>query len=274
MSRLPRKPALTSSNPQLDRQARRINRQQKQLDRQMLIDMGQESPRLTGATGRAIKLSNLKKLSTLTDTQHDFFDAWEDGEEAMLLYGSAGTGKTFICVYHALQEILQPESQYKKILIIRSSVSSRDIGHLPGTAEEKLEQFELPYHSIFADLLGRSDAYEKLKDIGKVEFLSSSFLRGSTFNDTIIIVDEVQSMNWHEISTILTRVGKNTKLIICGDGKQDDLQYKKNDTSGFKDFLTVTKNMSEFRHFRFTTDDIVRSAFVKSFLIQCEKLGL
>jgi phosphate starvation-inducible protein PhoH and related proteins len=271
MSRTPRKSSLTTSDkPQLERQAKRIAREQKQLERELVGT----TTGLTGARSRAIKVSDVARLDPLTDTQADFFDAYADGEEAFVLYGSAGTGKSFLALYHALLDVLEPESQYKKIIIVRSSVQGRDQGHLPGDAAEKMEQFELPYHSICAELLGRKDAYEKLKGMGKIEFLSTSFLRGTTFNDCIIVADEIQNENFATIGTLVTRVGKNSKLIIMGDGLQDDLVHSKHDVSGFRDFLTVTKSMSEFRHFRFTADDIVRSGLCKSWIVNCEKLGL
>lgn len=276
MARAPRKTSLTSSsNPQVERQARRINRQQKQLDRVMISDMyGKSGTQLTGAKGRAITLKSLKELTPLTDTQHDFFDAYQDGEEAFVLYGSPGVGKSFLAIYHALRDILDPESQYEKIIIIRSSVQGRDQGFLPGTAEEKMEEFEAPYHSICAELLGRGDAYEKLKDMGKIEFTSTSFLRSVTFNNAIIIVDEIQNETIETIGTVITRTGKNSKLIIMGDGLQNDLYKSKHDVSGFRDFLAITKNMIEFRHFKFTSDDIVRSGICKSWIVSMEKLGL
>lgn len=230
---------------------------------------------LSGVAGnRAIKLTNLVTLEPLTDTQADFFDAYEEGIEALVLFGSAGTGKTFLALYHALQDLLEPQSPYKKIIIIRSSVQGRDQGHLPGDANEKMAQFEKPYIGICAELLGRPDAYEKLKDMGVIEFESTSFLRGTTMKDCIIIADEIQNENFSTISTIMTRRGTNSKLIVMGDGLQNDLTHSKHDLSGFRDFIAVSKVMNEFRHFRFTSEDIVRSGFVKSWIIATEKLGL
>jgi phosphate starvation-inducible protein PhoH len=276
MARASNKSTLTTSGkPQVERQARRINRQQKQLDRVMVNDMySQSNVSLSNSRGRAIKLANLKKVEPLTDTQHDFFDAYADNEEAFVLYGSAGTGKSFLALYHALAEILEPESDFEKIVIVRSSVQGREQGHLPGSVDEKMEAFELPYIAICAELLGRSDAYEKLKDLGKIEFISTSFLRGTTFNNCIIIADEIQNETFSTIGTLVTRTGKNSKLIIMGDGVQNDLQHSKHDVSGFREFIAVTKNMVEFRHFKFTSDDIVRSGICKSWIVECEKLGL
>lgn len=266
---------IVGDNQQTTRVAKRIARQQKHLEKD-LLSSGSYLPLNNGtAKNRSIKFSDIKHIEPLTDTQVDFFDSYDDNSAtAYVLYGSAGTGKSYIAVYFALQDVLQQGSDFKKIVLVRSSVQARDQGHLPGTAEEKMSMFEQPYYGIFSDLLGRKDAYEKLKDIGTLEFCSSSFLRGETFNNSIVIVDEIQNFSFSEISTIITRIGRNTKLILCGDGAQNDLVTNKNDVSGFRDFLSISKNMTEFRHFKFTTDDIVRSSFVKSWLIQCERLGL
>lgn len=270
------KAALTSSgNQQTERVAKRIARQQKYLEKDLLVSNPYLQPTGSASKSRAIKFNDIKQLDPLTDTQADFFESYESNSAtAYVLYGSAGTGKSYSALYFALQDVLMQESVFKKIVLIRSSVQSRDQGHLPGTIDEKMAPFAQPYHGICADLLGRKDAYEKLKDTGALEFCSSSFLRGETFNDSIVIVDEIQNFGFGEISTIITRIGKNSKLIICGDGAQNDLTANKNDVSGFREFLAVSKNMPEFRHFRFTTDDIIRSAFVKSWLVQCERLGV
>lgn len=271
-----RRTALTSSNnPQTERVAKRIARQQKHLEKDLLTASPYLQPSGFAAKGRSIKFGDIKQLEPLTDTQADFFEAYENNDaDAFVLYGSAGTGKSYISLYFALQDVLMQESVYKKIILVRSSVQSRDQGFLPGSDQEKMEPFEQPYHGICADLLGRKDAYEKLKDMGLLEFHSSSFLRGATFDNAIVVVDEMQGMGIHELKTISTRAGKNTKLIFCGDGAQNDLITDKNDVSGFRDFMAVTKSMSEFRHFKFTPDDIVRSGFVKAFIIACERLGI
>lgn len=272
-TRTPRKSSLTTPTGSVTRQARRIARQTKQLEKEVSIDMYRQTS-LTNSKSRSIKLSDLRRLEPLTDTQSDFFDAYEDGASAFVLYGSAGTGKSYLSMYHALQEILEPDSIYDKIIIIRSSVQGRNQGFLPGTEDEKMTVFEAPYVSICSDLLNRHDAYEKLKDMGMIEFESTSFLRGQTFNNAIIIADEIQNENFKTISTIMTRVGKGSKLLVMGDALQDDLTVSRYDVSGFRDFISVSKSMSEFRHFKFTSDDIVRSGFCKSWIIAAEKQGL
>lgn len=257
-------------DPIQERQSKRINRQQRRLEK----DIGVSASPIQATRSRTIKLENIKVLEPLTDTQRDFFDSYADDDAtAYVLYGSAGTGKTFLALYHALLDVFTPESPYDRVIIVRSIVQSRDIGFLPGL-EEKLEPYESPYHGICADLIGKKDAYEKLKDMGKIEFISSSFCRGITMDNAIVVVEEAQNYNFSELSTILTRLGKNSKLIVTGDGAQNDLTKNKNDVSGFRDFIAVSSRMAEFRSFRFTSDDIVRSGFVKSWIITCEKLGL
>lgn len=274
MARAPRKTAslTSSSNLQLERQARRISRQQKQLEKELINEM--TPVKLTGATSRSIKKTDLKKIAPLTDNQEAFFESYEDGVEAFVLMGSAGTGKSFIGMALALRDILADEPQYDKLILVRSFVASREIGHLPGTAEEKGQIYELQFQEIVNELMGRKEAYSKLKESGKIEFHPSSFLRGLTFNDCIVIVEEAQNFTWQELTTVMTRIGKNSKIIFCCDIAQNDLVQKKSDVSGLRDFITVTKNMPEFRHIRFTPEDIVRSGIVKSFIVNCEKLGL
>ena len=256
-----------------ERQARRLSRQQKKLEKNTGIS------NITDLNNpfnqKVIKQQDIKQIKPATDTQYDFFESWKDqAADGYVLYGSAGTGKTFIALYHAVKEVLDPESSYNKIIIIRSTVQSRDMGFLPGNEDEKMAVFERPYADILADLTGKSGAYEKLKDMGKIEFQSTSFLRGATFNDCIIIVDEAQNTNFSEISTVMTRVGKNSKIIVCGDGLQNDLTKTKHDVSGFREFIEVSRKMQDFRNFRFTSSDIVRSGFVKNWIITCEQLGL
>lgn len=254
------------------RQAKRLGRQQKRLEKETgianVIDINTRQ--------RVVRFEDIKELKPLTDTQYDFFEAYADEQATgYVLYGCAGTGKTYAAAALAIQDVLDPNKpEYKKLIIVRSASPVKSQGFLPGTLEEKQAVYELPYHSIFADLTGKKDAYEKLKEMGKIEFQTVSFIRGVTFDNAIILFDEFQSANLHEISSVATRVGKDSKIIFCGDGKQDDLIYNKNDTSGFKSFMEITRIMPSFRNFKFTEDDIVRSGFVREYLIACNKLGL
>jgi phosphate starvation-inducible protein PhoH len=178
----------------------------------------------------------------------------------------AGTGKTYIAFYKALEEVMEKSNPYTKLVIIRSSVQSREMGHLPGDAAEKMNQFTEPYKQIAAELFKRKDAWDRLVEQGYVEFLSTSFIRGTTFNNAIVMLDESQNCTMHELDTIITRIGNASKFFLCGDYRQVDLK-KRDDKSGLLEFLTILRAMKEFTEIEFTVDDIVRSSLVKSYII-------
>ena len=211
----------------------------------------------------------LKNLIPITENQKNVFDAFYRNKN-LLLTGTAGTGKSFISIYLALKEVLEQQT-HKQIVIVRSVVSSRDMGFLPGSIKEKTKAYEAPYYAIFTELFGRSDAYHYMKSKGVVDFMSTSFVRGITINDAIIIVDEAQNLTAQEWHSIMTRVGKNSRIIFVGDIKQNDLNTQR-EKSGFYDFLKIVQNMYEFEHIEFTKNDIVRSNLVKSYIITRESL--
>jgi phosphate starvation-inducible protein PhoH len=194
-----------------------------------------------------------------------FFDAY-DNSNIMLLHGVAGTGKTFIAVYHALEEVLDKSNPYKRVTIVRSAVPSREIGHLPGDEKEKTEVYTMPYVEICQDLFGKQDSYQRLEEQGAIKFLITSFVRGITLEDSIIVVDECQNMTDMELNSIITRVGNRSKIIFCGDFRQTDL-YRKTDMSGLKKFMAITDLMPSFKTFEFGVEDIVRSAIVKEYIL-------
>ena len=217
---------------------------------------------------------SLSEIKPLTDTQDSAFHANGSGKN-LLLHGVAGTGKTFLGSYFALSDLLVGNA--KRIIIVRSAVTTRDQGFLPGTLQEKMAMYEAPYREIFAELCGgRRDVYDLLKKREYLEFMSTSFIRGITFDDAIIIVDEVQNCTDHEINSILTRVGKNTRVILCGDTRQDDLKMtgKKNQQSGIENLMRIAKAMHSFASIEFGVKDIVRSGFVKEYIITRINLGL
>jgi phosphate starvation-inducible protein PhoH len=207
----------------------------------------------------------MKVIEPLTDNQKLFFDAYENSN-IMLLHGVAGTGKTYIALYHALEEVLDKTNPYRRVIVVRSAVPSRDIGHLPGDEKEKSEVYTEPYVEVCQDLFGRHDAYQRLEEQGVVKFLITSFVRGITLDDSVIIVDECQNMTDMELNSIITRVGDRSKIIFCGDFRQTDL-YKKTDMSGLKKFMAIADMMPSFKTFEFGIDDIVRSAIVKEYII-------
>lgn len=224
---------------------------------------------------KTFHVKDLVRVSPMTDHQHEVFDLWEQpGVECLVLKGCAGSGKTFQSLYLALKEVLATDTEYDKIVIIRSTAAVRSSGFLPGTLEEKLAPYEDPYSGILDELFPWKRSYEHLKLLKKIEFHSTEFLRGVTLDRCIVIVDESQNMTLAELKTIVTRKGPNCKLVFCGDTYQNDLIVKKNDQSGFEEFCAILAHMSEVGIVEFDVDDIVRSGFVRSFIIQAQKLGL
>jgi phosphate starvation-inducible protein PhoH len=214
----------------------------------------------------------MRQIKPLTPSQADLFNAYKQGYNLAAI-GTAGTGKTMCATYLALQDVLE-KGEYEKIVIIRSAVQTREQGFMPGTKEQKESLFEQPYNDIVNDLFGRGDAYQILKQKGMIRFMTSSFIRGLTFDKSVIIVDECQSMTYHELDTIITRVGESSKIIFCGDTKQDDLQQSKNraDVTGLHSFMKVLNAIPSFNVVRFGIDDIVRSGLVKEYIIAKERL--
>lgn len=213
-----------------------------------------------------IKLDDMITIQPKTEKQKDFFDAYNSGHYFMALHGVAGTGKTYIATYKALEEVLDKSNPFNKLVIVRSSVQGREMGHLPGDADEKMEMFIQPYRQICADLFKRKDAWDRLCEQGHIEFISTSFIRGTTFTNSIIILDEAQNCNFHELDTIITRVGHTSKFFICGDFRQTDLR-KKDDKSGLLPFFDIISGMKEFSKIEFTIEDIVRSSLVKNYIV-------
>jgi len=205
----------------------------------------------------------LQEIEPLTRNQLKAFES----NNHLLLHGLAGTGKTFISSYLAFDDM--SKGIFEKLVIIRSAVPTRDIGFLPGTEKEKGSVYEEPYKDIANELFGRGDAYGILKQKSLVEFMTTSFIRGITLKHAVIMIDECQNMSFHELDSIITRMGEGCRVIFCGDFRQADLKQ-----NGMQDFIQVLKRMNEFDFIEFGVDDIVRSEFVKNYIIAKNELGL
>jgi phosphate starvation-inducible protein PhoH len=201
------------------------------------------------------------------------FHAFINGKN-LCAHGTAGTGKTFVALYLALNEMLLHHT-CDRIIIVRSAVPSRDVGFLPGTLEEKIAVYEQPYVALFHELIGRPTSYQDMKDGGVVEFVTTSFLRGLTWDNAIIIVDECQNMTFEELNTIMTRVGEHSRIMVVGDVAQPDLHQQRNrvDVTGMEKFLRIVSRMGEFYTVKFTRHDIVRGPLVKAWIEACEDDG-
>jgi predicted ribonuclease YlaK len=236
-----------------------------------------EQPIGVGLTARQAKRKKplsgeyLIDIDPLTDNQQKLFDSYAN-QKHLVAYGCAGTGKTFITLYNALREVMDEKTPYEKIYLVRSLVATREIGFLPGSYDDKSDIYQIPYKNMVKYMFQMpSDAdfemlYGNLKAQETIKFWSTSFLRGTTLDNSIIIVDEFQNMSYHELDSIITRVGENSKIMFCGDATQSDLQ-KTNERNGIVDFMSVLRKMPSFDIIEFGIDDIVRSGLVKEYII-------
>ena len=243
-----------------------------------------DQPIGVGMTGKQMKRKKplsadyLIDIQPLTDNQKVMFDAWDEGK-MVYAYGVAGTGKTFVALYKALKEVLDDYSPYDKIYIVRSLVPTREIGFLPGDHEDKSMLYQVPYKNMVRYMFSMPDdnsfemLYDNLRAQETISFWSTSFIRGVTLDNAIVIVDEFSNLNFHELDSMITRIGEESKIMFCGDITQTDLT-RENDKNGISDFIKILQNMEDVSCIEFGIDDIVRSGLVKSYLIAKYNLGL
>jgi len=220
----------------------------------------------------------LLDIEPITDNQKKLFDSYAEGKH-LVAYGTAGTGKTFISLYNALADVLDETTPYERIYLVRSLVSTREIGFLPGDHEDKADIYQIPYKNMVKYMFQMpTDAdfemlYGNLKAQETIKFWSTSFIRGTTLDNAIVIVDEFQNLNFHELDSIITRIGENSRIIFSGDASQSDL-VKTNDRNGIHDFLNILRKMPSFDIIEYGIDDIVRSGLVKEYIISKLEVGL
>lgn len=227
---------------------------------------------------KPINLDYIKKIEPLTENQEIFFKSYKE-DKNLIAYGVAGTGKTFITLYNTLLDVLDPKTPYQKIYIVRSLVPTREIGFLPGDHEDKSDIYQIPYKNMVKYMFEMPDdnsfemLYANLKSQGTISFWSTSFIRGTTFDNAILIIDEFQNLNFHELDSIITRVGENSKIHFCGDATQTDL-VKTHERNGIVDFMRIINQMPSFNTIEFQPEDICRSGLVKEYIVAKHELGL
>jgi len=227
---------------------------------------------------KPINTDLMRDIEPLTQNQQILFNAYAENKN-LVAYGCAGTGKTFITLYNALRDVLSQTTPYEKIYIVRSLVATREIGFLPGDHDDKSLLYQIPYKHMVKYMFEMStDAdfemlYGNLKTQGTIDFWSTSFIRGTTFDNAIIIVDEFQNLNYHELDSIMTRVGQDSKIMFCGDATQSDLT-KTNERNGIMDFMRVIRLMPSLDIIEFGVEDIVRSGLVKEYILAKMEVGL
>lgn len=220
----------------------------------------------------AIRIENLRTIEPVTESQKDAWSSWREGDN-LAMVGTAGTGKTFLALYLALEEVMDKSTPYESIRIIRSAVPTREVGFLPGTIEEKLDAFTGPYRAATADLFEDDRAYDKLVHNKYIQFESTSYIRGVTFDHSIVIVDEMQNLNFHELDSVITRIGHCSKIIFCGDYKQSDFKQT-GEKNGINTFLEILEQLKHFSVVEFSWEDIVRSGLVRDYIMTKEWMGL
>lgn len=239
--------------------------------RKFSTDHQNDGPGPVSVPKKTYHVKDLINVSPITDNQEKFFDEYLSTEKHFVLAGSAGVGKSFLSLYLMLKDVL--DGKYDKLIIVRSAVSVRSQGFLPGELNEKNAVFEVPYSGIFDQFFKWKKSYETLKEQGKVEFLTTSFIRGVTWDNAAIFVDEAKSMMFSELDSVITRVGENSRLIIAGDPNfQNDLETKKWEISGFNQFLEILCHIKSFTTVTFNHNDIVRSGLVKDYIIARDKI--
>ena len=242
-----------------------------------------KQPTMVGLSTRQMRrkpigTEHLLDIKPLTPSQEKVFDAWEKNKH-LFLFGAAGTGKSFVTMYLALRDILDERTPYNKLYIVRSLVPTREIGFLPGDHEDKANLYQIPYKNMVRFMFEMPDdpsfemLYSNLKSQDTISFWSTSFIRGTTIDNSIFLVDESENLNFHELDSIITRLGVNSKIVFAGDAAQTDLQ-KAHEKTGIMDFKKIIDDMDEFESIEFGIDDIVRSGLVKSYLISKINLGL
>jgi len=219
-------------------------------------------------TMKRLKIDHLLTYQPITSNQQIAYESWNEGDH-LVLCGSAGTGKTFVGMYLALQDVMDKSYNQDKLVIVRSVVPTREMGYLPGSVEEKVDAYTSPYRAIATELFNEKTAYENLEQQGHIEFVSTSFIRGTTLDDCIVLVDEMQNLTFHELDSIITRVGRNSRIIFSGDYYQSDLKSG-SDKKGILDFMNIMEVMNNFTTVEFGWADIVRSDFVRDYIMTKE----
>ena len=226
---------------------------------------------MSKSVGTIPKIVN--NLEFKTDNQKLFYQKISDFDNQLILcHGIAGTGKTYISCYKALQDVLRRGTPYNKLIIINPTVdvgNEDKLGYLPGELSQKIQQYNESTFTILNSIVGKAKANKLIQD-GKVEIGVLNFLRGVNLQDCYVVLDEAQNVSPMQIKTIMTRISENCKMIIQGDMSQCD-KYKTNgvtnyEKSGFYDVWYRLKGVKGVEHMAFNREDCIRHPLVKRIL--------
>lgn len=222
-----------------------------------------------------VRLEDLLEFPPITANQEKAYEAWDNGYH-LVLTGSAGTGKTFLGMYLGLETVLDPDTFQDRLVIVRSMVPTREMGFLPGSKHEKEDVFTAPYRIISDELFGERASWGKVYTSKKIEFISTSYIRGMTLDNCVILVDEMQNLNFHELDSVITRVGKDSRIIFSGDYLQSDFKHKhdRDEKDGILKFISIVEQLKKFEIVNFGWEDIVRSDFVRDYIMTKEMMGI
>ncbi len=248
--------------------SRRVRQTEEQAD--IYLINNNKKAMVEGPNKKTWSKFDLKSIKPLTDNQHNMFAQYFQDDQ-LVAFGSAGTGKSYLAFYLAMCDVLDGNRPQTHIVIVRSAVATRDLGYMPGTLEEKTSLFEIPYRDILADLFGRYSTYDNMKEAGLIRFVTTSYIRGLTWDNAVIIVDEAQNLTWHEINSVMTRIGDNSRVIFTGDMLQTDLNKRTTEKTGMQRLIATASKMPQFSSVQFTSADIVRSELVKAWIVASEQ---
>lgn len=209
------------------------------------------------------------KQKFLSESQKHYYDILTNNQ-ITICSGPAGVGKSYIAMKCAVDLLVDPETPYEKIIIVRPAVEAEEkLGSLPGNVEEKLDPYIFPSYYLLNKIVGK-EVRERLKDIEAIEIFALAYMRGMNIDNSILIFEEAQNSTPSQMKLLLTRIGFNSKFFISGDLEQFD-RHKDKTHTGLWDALQKFQGMNDIGTFEFGAQDIVRNPLISNILKRYEE---